>query len=109
MVGLAAAARTVDADNFIAAVNAGAVTRGSGDRSHHHDMPRAHLHLDAHAAELTGQVLLQFGVVLRFQVFRMRIKRLDHAVDRIARQCVVAGRTRIDVVFMHNLQDVAHT
>ena len=44
----------VDADDFIAAVDAGAVARSSGDGGHDHDVPGADLDFDPDPPEFPG-------------------------------------------------------
>ncbi len=95
----------IEMGDEITRLDAGARRRGIVDRRHHPDEPLLHGDLDTEPAELAARLHLHVAEALLVQVARVRVQRLQHAVDRGLDQLLVRGL--VDILGPHPFEDVA--
>ena len=91
----------INAHNLVAAPNSRPFARCTREGRDDNDSVLPHLHLDTDAAKLPREILLELRVVLLLQEFGMRIERLDHAMECIARQTGIVGGILVNIVLVH--------
>ena len=90
--------RVVHIDDTVSGKHTHALTRAAGNGLDHIERVVAHVELDADAAELTLQRLLQFLCLLGVGIGRVGVKALKHALDGILDELILVDRVNIQAV-----------